>query len=500
MKAVSYERVSSKDQEKEGFSIPAQQKLLTLYAIEKGIRIVSDFVDVETAKQAGRTEFNNMIKFLKVNQNVKIILCEKTDRLYRNFKDYVLLEDLDLEIHLVKEGEVISRDSRSHVKFIHGIKVLMAKNYIDNLSEETRKGMMEKAEQGHYPSRAPVGYDNDPETHHIKSDPGKAELVKKLFEWYGTGEYSLKLLARKAYAEGLAYRKTGNKLTPGTLEVILKNPLYYGEFRWGGKLYKGHHEPLITRELFERVQEVFTRLNKPRVKKHEFAFAGLLKCGHCGCSLTAEKKIKPSGRQYIYYRCTGFKGNCGEPYMNEETLSEKLGEVVRNIHIDDRILEWTKEALKLSHKDEKEYHQNMIDSLNKELSKIQGRTTKIYEDKLDGLISNDLWEELRVKYTRELERIQIALKAHLNANQSYYDEGIRILELANKAYSLYLKQNHQERAKLLRTVLSNCSLKDGNLYPVYKKPFDMIAKGIDFENWRPQRDLNPCYRLERAMS
>ncbi len=92
------------------------------------------------------------------------------------------------------------------------------------------------------------------------------------------------------------------------------------------------------------------------------------------------------------------------------------------------------------------------------------------------------------------------VKAHLNANQSYYDEGIRILELANKAYSLYLRQNHQERAKLLRTVLSNCSLKDGNLYPVYKKPFDMIAKGIDFENWRPQRDLNPCYRLERAMS
>ena len=75
----------------------------------------------------------------------------------------------------------------------------------------------------------------------------------------------------------------------------------------------------------------------------------------------------------------------------------------------------------------------MIESLNKELSKIQGRLTKIYEDKLHGLISNDLWEELRAKYTGERERIQVALKAHLNANQSYYDEGIRILELANKA-------------------------------------------------------------------
>jgi DNA invertase Pin-like site-specific DNA recombinase len=176
--AVIYARVSSKEQEKEGYSIPAQLKLLNSYAEEKGFKVVKEFVDVETAKSAGRTHFQEMVKFLQANDKVKTILVEKTDRLYRNFKDYVYLEELDLEIHLVKEGEIISRESRSPVKFIHGIKVLMAKNFIDNLSEEVRKGMREKAEQGDYPSRPPLGYRPNLQTKCIEIDPERADLVK----------------------------------------------------------------------------------------------------------------------------------------------------------------------------------------------------------------------------------------------------------------------------------------------------------------------------------
>ena len=157
--AVLYARVSSKEQEKEGFSIPAQLKLLKDYAAREG-SVVKEYVDVETAKQTGRTSFGEMVAFLKASLRVRIILVEKTDRLYHNLKDWVLLDDLDVEIHLVKEGAVLSRDSLSSEKFMHGIKVLMAKNYIDNLSEETRKGMLEKAEQGIWPSAAPLGYRN----------------------------------------------------------------------------------------------------------------------------------------------------------------------------------------------------------------------------------------------------------------------------------------------------------------------------------------------------
>ncbi|MDO8753378.1 MAG: recombinase family protein, partial [Anaerolineales bacterium] len=126
-KAVLYARVSSKEQEQEGFSIPAQLKLLREYAKKQGFEIAEEFVDVETAKQSGRTGFGQMVRFLMESPSVKTILVEKTDRLYRNFRDYVIIDELGVEIHLVKEGEILSRDSRSHQKFIHGIRVLMAK-------------------------------------------------------------------------------------------------------------------------------------------------------------------------------------------------------------------------------------------------------------------------------------------------------------------------------------------------------------------------------------
>src|SRR4051812_15840500 len=166
--AVMYARVSSKDQEREGFSIPAQQKLLREYARQHRQTVVQEFVDVETARQAGRGGFGEMLDFLKANPSCRTILVEKTDRLYRNIKDWITVDDLDLTVHFVKESAVVSKESRSSDKFMHGIKVLMAKNYVDNLSEEVRKGLCEKAEQGHWPSVAPVGYVNNVVTHRIE--------------------------------------------------------------------------------------------------------------------------------------------------------------------------------------------------------------------------------------------------------------------------------------------------------------------------------------------
>jgi len=144
---VIYARVSSKEQEKEGFSIPAQLKLLKEYAAANGFMVAQEYVDVETAKQSGRTAFGELVAYLKGHPAVRVMLVEKTDRLYRNLKDWVTVDELDVEIHFPKEGVVLSRESRSSEKFMHGIKVLMAKNYIDNLSEEVRKGLHQKARE-----------------------------------------------------------------------------------------------------------------------------------------------------------------------------------------------------------------------------------------------------------------------------------------------------------------------------------------------------------------
>ena len=179
--AVIYARVSSKDQEREGYSIPAQRKTLMEYAPKNGFRIVREFVDVETAKCAGREQFGEMIAFLRNNQQCRTVIVEKTDRLYRNFRDYLTLEDLGVEIHLAKEGQIINKDSKSQAKFMHGIQVLMARNYIDNLREEVCKGMREKAEQGIYPSRPPLGYRNNKLERTIEVDPEKAPIARNAF-------------------------------------------------------------------------------------------------------------------------------------------------------------------------------------------------------------------------------------------------------------------------------------------------------------------------------
>ena len=204
-KCVLYARVSSKEQQREGFSIPAQQKLLRQYAKDNGLLIAKEFCDVETAGRAGRKGFTEMVRHLKVRAN-RIILVEKTDRLHRNLKDWLTIDELHAEIHLVKEGVVLTEDSVSAEKFIFGVQSLMAKNYIDNLREETKKGMLEKARQGYWPNCAPVGYRNvmGPNGKRIiEPDPKVAPLITKLFERYASGEVGLTALTEEAAAMGL---------------------------------------------------------------------------------------------------------------------------------------------------------------------------------------------------------------------------------------------------------------------------------------------------------
>ncbi len=505
-KAVLYARVSSKEQEKEGFSIPAQLKLLNKYAADNRLQVVQEYVDVETAKKSGRTGFAEMIKFLRKEEKSKqpsfcrTLVVEKTDRLYRNLKDWVTLDELDLGIHFVKENVILSQESRSSEKFMHGIKVLMAKNYIDNLSEETKKGMIEKAEQGIYPSFAPLGYANVEcnGKRFIQPDPVVGPQVLKMFEWYATGDYSLLELTRKSHREGFTFRKSGQKVSKSVVHKILKNPLYYGEFRWAGKIYKGTHEPLVSRELFDRVQEVMDEKGRRKTgqQKHSWAFQGLLSCGHCGCALVAEIKKK----QYVYYHCTGNKGKCPEKWVREEEIARQFGQAIGAIRMDDDVLDWVIAALKESHADKKKYHAERIASLQAQYEKLQRRLDAMYEDKLDGRIDQDFYDRKSSAWKKEQDEILRKLERQQNANRSYLDEGVKLLELAQRAVILYEKQTVQEKRRIINFVCSNSLWKDGRLHPNYRQPFDILAetnlshqkeKAVSpqrkslFENWLP---------------
>jgi site-specific DNA recombinase len=249
-RAVLYARVSSKDQEKEGFSIPAQQRLLREYASTRRIHVVREFVDIETARRTGRDGFGQMLAYLKQHRNTTI-LVEKTDRLYRNLRDWSALDELGVVIHFVKENVIISREAKSAEQFMHGIKVLMARNYSQNLGEETIKGMTEKARAGIYPSFAPVGYrnvDGADGKRTIVPDPETAPIVNQLFALFATGDYSLKALAEKARTDRLRLR--GKPVYVSTLHQILRKRIYSGDFDWNGATYRGNHEPLVDKAVW----------------------------------------------------------------------------------------------------------------------------------------------------------------------------------------------------------------------------------------------------------
>jgi site-specific DNA recombinase len=195
-----------------------------------------------------------------------------------------------------------------------------------------------------------------------------------------------------------------------------------------------------------------------------------------------------------------FKGKCGQGYTREEDLADKFADVVKAIHLDDETLTWIVTALKASQKDELEFHRQAMDDLNRELDKIRSRMSQAYEDKLDGKIDEQIWSDIQTKYKTRQETLERQISAYLAADRTYLQQGIQILELANRAYDLYLKQPHEERAKLLNFLLLNALLKDGNLCPTYRKPFDMLVNGVSHQQRRPQGDLNPCCRRERPVS
>lgn len=244
----------------------------------------------------------------------------------------------------------------------------MAKNYVDNLGEEVRKGMLEKARQGHWPTVAPIGYVNSPVTRRIEPDPERAPIITKLFEWYATGEYSLKALTAKAAAAGLTNRTSGKPLVKAKIHLLLQNPIYCGDFQWLDRMYEGHHQPLVSRSLFKAVQDAFEAANHPRETKRNHAFVGIVTCGRCGCAYTAE--IKKG--QYIYYHCTGYRGACGNSWVREEELARLLENALRQIQVPTGLAERAVEALRESQGDKEKFVRATNDAPAATAAAVQG--------------------------------------------------------------------------------------------------------------------------------
>lgn len=516
--AVIYVRVSS-DEQGDGFSLPAQMTTAREYARTRGLTIVKEFEARESAKKAGRKVFNAMCDYVRQSNTPIALIVEKPDRLSRNYHDLVEIDGLmhshGLEVHYVKLHKVLSKDSNSTEQFMHEIEIVLAKKFIANLSEEARKGMGQKARQGIFPGKAPLGYLNNPKTREIDVDTVRGPVVRRMFEMYAEGTYSEEDLCVYAREQGLADREAGRgSVSRSTIGRVLNNPFYVGTFVWKGVTYQGNHVPLVTADLFERVQQTLAARNKGEVQERAFMFSGLMTCGYCGCAVTAEIKKE----KYVYYHCTGRRGTqCPNKrkYQSEAKIAADLDGAMAALRFDERTFVAYREAIRNGLRDLEQNREGEVTRLTEEATKVRARLTRLVEMRMDGDIDQAAFRDLKATCEADRDRIERELAAVESADRRTLDFGVALFELAQSAHQQYLRRSPEERLRLLKFMCSNFVLTVEGVVPTYRQPFALIASEVAAVQKNeapdlidpelrpveyPQRGSNPCYHLERVVS
>ncbi|MCB9743878.1 MAG: recombinase zinc beta ribbon domain-containing protein [Alphaproteobacteria bacterium] len=248
-----------------------------------------------------------------------------------------------------------------------------------------------------------------------------------------------------------------------------------GDVIWKDEVWPGIHTPLVPREQWERVQDVLEgryQNQRSKERKNDFAFTGLIQCAHCGCALSAQLQKE----QYIYYRCTSFKGDCGEPYTREELLEAQFAQALDRLTFPDATMALLQETLKQSHEDQARYHQEAIQRLEAECAKLQRRIDQAYVDKLDGLITEDFFRRKSSEWRSQQRNARSTIAKHEDANQAYMDEALMLLGLGQHAARLFSAQDATGKRKLLNFMVSNSTWGDGLLDVEWKQPYDILEE------------------------
>jgi len=480
-KAISYCRVSSREQEETGYSLDAQEKLLAEYALKEGLIIAKVFKITESASgRQIRKTLNEMLAYAEKNK-ISIVLCEKIDRLTRNLKDASIVDEWvraesERAVHFIKEHFVLNANTKAHDNFIWDMKVAVARFYTNNLSEEVKKGQKEKLAQGWLPTSPPYGYttvgEKGRKIHII--DEKTAPFMRRMFELYASGNYSLTALREKLYEEG--FRSTqGGKLAKSRLDDLLRDPFYYGAMRWNDVLYEhGAHEPLISKELFNKVQEILSGRTTPHKSKKTFQFRKLLKCGECQGTITAEIQ-----KGIVYYHCNHYRNCSQKKFTREDQLEEQLFGVFRFFeNITAAEAAELKEKIKANHAQEVEYKEKQIKSFHDRYMALQRRLDNLYNDRLDERITTETWEKKQKEIVEEQSAIQDRLKALKSDEAKYFEIWLNIIDLACRAREIYQRRTPEQRRTLLKHLFSNLMLEDEKVGYTLTEPVEVLAKRV----------------------
>ncbi len=483
MKAIIIARVSTEEQREAGNSLPAQVARLERYCHNKDFEIIQTSSFDESAYKKEREEFDTIIDSV-LAQKEKVALCfDKVDRLSRNVFDkrigmlYDKAVNGDLEIHFVSDGQILNDRISATEKFQFSISLGLAKYYSDAISDNVKRAQEQKIRRGEWLSKAYFGYKNirigdKAEIVVVEHD---AHIVKQVFEWYATGAYSMLTLCQKVKKEfGLSWPK-------GSMGKLLNNPFYHGTMVNKGKHNPHCYQTIITKSLFDQVQAIKEGFKKKPFKYAglPFHYRGLIRCADCGLSISPERH-----KGYAYYHCTEYKGKHGAKWIREEAITEQLATVFKSIQMPKEMLEQTLETLSEVHKNKIKFHTDHFDKVTKEQKKLSKMMDALYLDRLQGKINDEQYDRFYEKFVQQKEETTAQINHLQEAENNYYLTAKYILNLADRAYDLFMSSEVEEKRQLIKLVLQNVKMDGKKIVYDVQKPFDLMIEASDSHLWR----------------
>lgn len=419
MRYILYARKSSNSEDRQVQSIGDQLKALRGLASGRGLDVVAELSESRSAKQPGnRPVFQQMLEAIRTGE-ADAILCWSVNRLSRNPEESGILMGM-LQRGQLKVIQTIDREYRPEdnvllLTFESGV----ANQYIVDLSKNVRRGMRSKVEKGWYPHRAPEGYRNNKEERMIEVDEERFPLIRRAWDLMLTGAYTVPQVRNELTAWGYRTRQHkrlgGGPVSRTALFDLFHNPFYYGMFLHAGELHPGAHRPMVTKEEFDRVQKFLARGTTVQSNSKEFAFTGLIRCGTCGCAVTAEEKIKrykSTGHSaaYRYYHCTGHKG-CQKISVTEAYIERQILAKLEACHLPPEAEEWARAAL--ADWERRDASAEGAGELQRAqiLAAARKRRDRLFEMRQDGEIEREEFAERKAKLDAEIREIESAGKA-----------------------------------------------------------------------------------------
>jgi site-specific DNA recombinase len=487
---VALARVSSREQEREGFSLEVQEEALRRYATQAGGEIVKLFKIAETASKGDeRKTFKELVAYAKKHcAELDGLLFYKVDRAARNLFDYVELERLESEYSLPFISVSQPTECTPAGRMMRRTLANMASFYTEQQSVDVREGLARRVKEGWFVGKAPYGYRNVRKEGRgmVEIDPVPAENIHRIFHLFAYGNCTLDMVVAQLAEEGRQFRPSTPKFPRSSIHNILQDRAYIGEIEFKGQWYPGKQKPLIDRATWNRVQAL---LGGHVYQSHALTYAGdLIQCAHCGHPITGERKTKRE-RVYTYYRCTYYNAP-GHPRtrVTEAELDRQVLAIFDRMRIEDEgVREWFRAVLASQTRDAQ------ADS-RAQRAELQRQETLIVnqQDKLLNLrIAEDIDQETFARKSTELRDRLAAIKLQLDVVDRSHDEtadlAVKVFELSQTLREQWLTADYAAKRRILEIVLLNCRLDDVNLVPEIRKPFDALAEGLLSEKSRGER-------------